>query len=231
MSFTIEFTGKLTENTNHPEITVAHNLTYSTSVRQPASGQYQNGSYLVARHIDGDSNYYGYSFKWAGAVIACNAYDQPPGSVSSGGWTYYKGSLWATYQSYNSPCSSDDNADFYGIYRIGSTSGSVVVTTSTDQEGAPIVGGSAVSETISTTQDGIAGAIGAATEYGLIVKNGATELFRVSHLPPAGVGESSYATIGKDNNFIATSTDLAIESFGLGDGQFLVHNNTNVIIE
>lgn len=216
MSFDIEFV-HANGNTDQPEVTANSSLTYLTTVREPSSGEYFTVNVYEYRfHYDNTE----WEIVWNGSVIGTTNDNV---SFTSGIWTYYKGAFFDNTQ-------GGTYSSWY-IYRISNSApASVSITPSTLQQGAPMIGGSAVGETIVTTQDGVGAAASAASEFGLVIKNGSTPIFEVRYLPPALAAESASVDAMKQKVFTATSADLTVESFGLGDGQQIEQGST-VIIE
>lgn len=211
MSFDIEFVYS-DGLQDKPEVTANSSLSYSSTITEGPFYQYPLSTYAVINNEVGDWSWY-----WNGQFLSSSS----SSSITLFPYTYYRDAYFGVVGS----------EDHYYIRRTYVSSGSVAITPSTLQQGAPHVGGVAVSESIATTQDGVTGALSPASEFGLIIKNGTSEIFRVSYLPPALAAESSHLDAFGAKIITATHADLNVEAYGLGDGQKLLSGDTNVVVK
>jgi hypothetical protein len=111
----------------------------------------------------------------------------------------------------------------------GSTS-AISVTPSTLTSGAAKTGGTAITPTITTVQDGAVAITGPANNFGLVAKDGTPIKNSALFYPSALDSEESEATISNVKVIQADTTAISVEGTGLG-GTEKLKSGSSIIVE
>lgn len=221
MSFTIEFNnaGGHTDVVQMTGSSSMNNTFISGTVREPASGDYSIGPYKW--YIEGG----GVRIFFNSVQIFQNYNPSNTTQIVFGDSTYYRGQYMGL--------DGIGDIPLYRYYRVRNVISNtpVTITGSTDQNGAPHIGGLSTVTAGETIQDGESITSGINSEFGVIVKEGGSEIMKASHYSPAIAGEGSIANVSESIILTASQTSLTVESFGLKSDQILEQEDTNIIVE